>query len=169
MKMNTKTLIHLIVNIFVFSNLSIFAQSPIAYWSLDESTGTVAYDSTGNYTGNLHGCNWQSSGAKINGALQFNGNTDYVSCGTSIGSSSSLSVAFWVKPTMLKYQIPVDKLPVSGNAGWSVKLRDNGDIWMRIGSALTHDDIIISNAYQTDTWLNFIFTYDEGQVAVCLK
>ncbi len=149
----------------LFFNPLIYAQSPIAYWKLDESIGTVASDSSGRgNNGTLSGCTWLPGGGKINGTLQFNGSSNYVQCGTSVGSSSALTVSFWLKADALKYQIPIDKLPGSGKAGWSIKLRNNGDIWIRIGSEGTHDDLVLTGVYQANTWVQVAFTFLSGKV-----
>jgi alpha-L-fucosidase 2 len=150
--------------------LLIHAQGPIASWKLDASSGSIAVDSSGNNNnGTLNGCTWQPSGGKVNGALLFNGSTDYVDCGTTVGSSSSLSVAFWMNASSLKFQIPIDKLPGNGTAGWNIKLRDNGDLWIRIGSENDHTDLVIPNAYVVNTWEHVAFTFENGKLAAYIN
>jgi len=51
----------------------------IAYWKLDETEGSIAYDIAGNNDGTLNGGPiWHPAGGKIKGALEFDGVDDYV-------------------------------------------------------------------------------------------
>ena len=44
---------------------------PIAWWRLDETSGTTAYDSVGSNHGTVHGGRWTDG--KVGGALCFDG------------------------------------------------------------------------------------------------
>lgn len=51
----------------------------IAHWKLDETEGTVAYDSVGSDHANIHGeAVWQPDTGVVAGALEFDGIDDYV-------------------------------------------------------------------------------------------
>ena len=68
----------------------------VAYWPMDESTGSTAADSVGNHDGalqNMSSAAWVNG--KLNNALQFDGNNDYVDVG-SIGAYDDLTIALWV-------------------------------------------------------------------------
>ncbi len=71
----------------------------VAYWKLDEQEGDIASDSAGDNTGLLHGGPpWRSSEGKRDGALEFDGNNDYVSTGFVLNPSlGTFSVFVWVK------------------------------------------------------------------------
>ena len=65
-----------------FMLLSIPVQAAlVGHWKLDESSGTIAYDSSGNgYTGtlqNMSGTEWSSG--EIDGAITLDGSNDYIS------------------------------------------------------------------------------------------
>ena len=74
---------------------------PVAYYKLDESSGTVALDSSGN---NYHGTN---IGATVtaagydgtnNGAYSFDGSNDYISIpNPSLDLSGNLTISLWFK------------------------------------------------------------------------
>lgn len=67
------------------------------YWTLDETNGTAAADSSG--TGNnatVSGATWNSNG-KVKGCLSFNGVNNYAQLGNGFGDDFSIS--FWVKTT----------------------------------------------------------------------
>jgi hypothetical protein len=71
----------------------------VGWWKLDETSGTIAYDSAGTKHGTLYGGPvWQPTGGKINGALQFDGSNDYVSLpiGSLISSLTNSTFATWV-------------------------------------------------------------------------
>jgi hypothetical protein len=67
------------------------------YWPLDETSGTVAHDSSGNgNNATVSGATWSSAG-KINGCLSFNGLNYYAQAANSL--SGDFSISFWVKTT----------------------------------------------------------------------
>lgn len=78
-------------------------QPPIAYWNLDENTGTAANDRSGNgNTGTLNNqIRWFPG--KIGQAIGLNGTTQYVDLGdmSSTESVSTLTWELWVKPIVL--------------------------------------------------------------------
>ena len=74
--------------------------TPVAHWTLDETSGTTAVDSTGSHNGRLYGNpTWQPDGGMIDGALRFDGANDYVDCGTFNPSAATgqLTVCLWAR------------------------------------------------------------------------
>jgi len=73
--------------------------SLIAYWKLDETAGLVAHDSAGDKHGTLNGNPiWQPDGGKIDGALRFDGDGDYISAPfVRNPADGKLSVYAWIK------------------------------------------------------------------------
>ncbi|MEC8044250.1 MAG: kelch repeat-containing protein, partial [Verrucomicrobiota bacterium] len=73
----------------------------VGWWKFDETSGTVAHDSSGNGNdGNLtNGPTWV--GGKIGGALSFDGVDDFVQLvrGDVVGSGLHLSISVWIKPS----------------------------------------------------------------------
>ena len=73
------------------------AITPVAYWRLDEGSGSIAEDSVGTYDGILKGGPTWVSGV-INGALEFDGGNDCIEIGNYPVFSApegSFSVALW--------------------------------------------------------------------------
>ncbi len=70
----------------------------VGYWNFDEGAGNIAYDSSGKgNNGAISGATWIVG--KINGALNFDGASDYVSIGyhfNNLGLDGSLCM--WFKP-----------------------------------------------------------------------
>jgi hypothetical protein len=71
----------------------------IAHWKLDETEGTIAYDSVGENDGTLNGDpNWQPTAGKVDGAIQFDGLNDYVSTDFVLDPGKRVFSAFaWIK------------------------------------------------------------------------
>jgi len=94
----SKKLIYLISFVFVLSIASNASAELVAYWKFDEGSGTTAFDSSGNgLHGTIHG-NPKWSAGKIGGALDFDGNGDYVDCGNSelFDIVDELTVSAWI-------------------------------------------------------------------------
>jgi len=71
----------------------------VAHWALDETEGDIAYDSAGDNPGILNGNPiWQPAGGLYDGALEFDGNDDYVSTPFVLNpGKESFSVFTWIK------------------------------------------------------------------------
>ena len=71
---------------------------PISHWMLDETSGTIAEDSIGDNDGTLLGDPiWRPTDGKIDGALELDGNGDYVSLYpiSSLGGDS-VTITAWI-------------------------------------------------------------------------
>ena len=71
----------------------------VAYWKLDETEGSIAYDSVGDKDGTVNGDpNWQPDGGMIDGTLELDGIDDYVSTEFVLNPAvGELSVFAWIK------------------------------------------------------------------------
>ncbi|NIO09759.1 MAG: hypothetical protein GTO40_17845, partial [Deltaproteobacteria bacterium] len=71
----------------------------VTHWKLDETEGSIAYDSASHNDGTLNGNPlWQPSGGKVDGALAFDGTDDYVSTDFVLNPADGpFSVFAWVK------------------------------------------------------------------------
>ncbi|MFC1636591.1 hypothetical protein ACFL5Z_17305 [Planctomycetota bacterium] len=76
-----------------------FDPTLLAYWTLDETEGYIAYDSAGDHDGTLVGGPiWQPDAGIENGALQFDGIYDYVSTDFVLNpANGKFSVIAWIK------------------------------------------------------------------------
>jgi hypothetical protein len=97
-----------------------------------------------------------------NGPTSFNGTTTFVDAGTAPGSAAKLTVAFFATPAKLANMGVVDKIPLTGTKGWSLKMRSNGDLWFRVGSEGTKTDVIKTAAYAANTRVHIACTYANG-------
>lgn len=75
--------------------------SLLAHWKLNESSGSIASDESAQYNGTLHnGPSWNSNGWH-EGALQFDGQNDYVDAGPINISGGAVTLAAWIRPERL--------------------------------------------------------------------
>ncbi len=82
------------------------AGAPIAYWPMNETTGTLAHDASGNgHTGYLHDVTLGQPGSQVSSPAQtsmgFNGTSSYIDV-PSLNNNltpASLTVAGWIDPT----------------------------------------------------------------------
>jgi hypothetical protein len=84
----------------------------VAYWKLNDATGTIAHDSSGDgYNGTLtNGPTWTTG--KLGGALSFNAsNFNYITLGNiaSFGGMSAMTISGWVKSTSTDEEHIIDK------------------------------------------------------------
>jgi len=75
-------------------------EGPIAHWTFDEGSGGTAYDSAGGNDGTITGATWTSG--QINGALDFDGSSDYVNIGrpAALANMGSGTIMLWLKPSI---------------------------------------------------------------------
>ena len=114
-----------IVRLQVFSD-TIRAQlsdSLVSYWSFNEGTGVTAYDQWEGNNGTLGGGTpdyyptWKSGGECVSGkCLEFDGDNDYVYCGSNVNVSAPYTIEAWVKiPSTANGAVMVG-LGTSGNS-----------------------------------------------------
>lgn len=142
--------------------------SPIAYWKLDEASGNIAYDSSGNNNdGTINGATWVTD---VNGSgcsLNFNGVDNSVSIPFKLSSSpSSLTVSAWINSNFSSstgtilyngqggefslFSGNASGMPPNDIAGFNVKLTDGN--WY----------LVFSSALAPNTWYNIVGTWVEG-------
>ncbi len=87
--------------IFVANHL--FRDAPpvklIAYWKLDEETGSIAHDSAGMFDGTLNGIpQWEPAGGNKDGAIRLEGSGDFINTPFVLNPASGpFSVFAWIK------------------------------------------------------------------------
>jgi hypothetical protein len=137
----------------------------MAWWKLDESSGTTAADASGNNnTGTLTGGTWQPAGGQLQGALQLNAGSR-LNCGSGASlNTPSMTVCFWMKADSLQNANPIDKLPSNTTVGYAVKLRDTGTIWFRVGAepGTCLDVYGGASMYSAGTWVHLACSFDSA-------
>jgi len=126
---------------------------PLARWRLDESSGTVASDSVGGNDGTLNGDpTWRPSDGKIGGALEFDGNGDYVEVEGYKGVSGSKprTVTAWVRTESDASSLSIVRwgtLAINGGL-WSNVIGADG----KLKAAVLGGSVVGVTDIDDDTW-----------------
>ena len=102
MKARTNLLFVAVLGLFALCGSAWATDGPIAHWEFDEGEGTTAYDWAGNNDGIVYGASWTTG--QIDGALSFNGDDDYVDCGSDLTLDvTELTWTLWIKRAEATY------------------------------------------------------------------
>jgi len=133
------------------------------HWNLDEGSGTLAKDSSGNGNdGAVEGAQWVTG--VLNGALQFDGD-GRVNCGDApqLALTQVLSITLWVNPSDL-----VGDRAFAGrsaaNVGYAFKSM-NDHLRFTTPGVMDHDGN--NSILQLDSWQHVAVTFVAGQAAGC--
>jgi len=100
----------------------------VGYWNFDEGTGNIATDNSGKGNdGTIHGATWTISG-KVNKGLNFDGDRDYVDCGSdgSLNFSGPFTISVWINPHSVETrQDVVVRMPVDNSGGYGLRVEGN--------------------------------------------
>ncbi|MDJ1179191.1 hypothetical protein PJF56_09965 [Roseofilum sp. BLCC_M91] len=168
----------------------------IAYWSLDQESGTSAEDKTGKGNpGTLHGATWETSALPLTppektdsepSALMFDGIDDYVSLPIeSIPEGKEITISFWAKgasslpkqcSVFFAYPTP-NFNPSKGKIVYTVNIHlpwSNSNIYFDCGSDGNTYNRIYKAAQATDfkdKWTHWAFTLNAntGKMAIYLN
>ncbi|MCL4400013.1 LamG domain-containing protein [Patescibacteria group bacterium] len=136
-------------------------------WGFDESTGSIAYDTSGNGdNGNIIGAARASSTCKISSCLVFTTNSTYVSIPTNpyVHPTSSISVAAWVNMATSTGTFDAVVIPSSDDyylqAQWP-KWR-----FYVYNQSGVYKDVFSINPITLNQWYFLVGTYDGTNVAL---
>lgn len=158
------------------SDARVRAGDMVGLWAFDEGTGKTARDASGNKNdGKLNGdTKWV--GGKFGGALQFDGDLDYVEVGhdDTLNITKELTIVAWVKfdEIPVRENVLLDKGPKAGQAqyylGYEPKeeaffLNFNGQRWH------AGDDFNSPKVKDTD-WHHVAVAFDtaSGKITACV-
>ena len=135
--------------------------SLVAHWKLDETQGSIAGDSAGNYDGTLEGGpTWKPNGGQLGGALELDGIDDCITTPFILSPSAGpFSLFAWIK---------------GGMPGQAVLSQANGSDWLAAGTTGTlmtqlrqsgrNSQDLASQAVVTDgEWYRVGVTWDGSQ------
>jgi hypothetical protein len=92
----------------------------VAWWKLDEADGNSVADASGHHhTGTLAGdAKWQPAAGKLGGALEFDGNGDFVDLGNdpAFDCTDEMTVAAWIKVN--KFDRRWQTIIAKGDTSW---------------------------------------------------
>jgi hypothetical protein len=142
-----------------------------AHWKLDETSGTVADDSSGNgHIGNLKGglsFDHDSIPGPSDNALDFDGANDYIKAPTVVAPTSALTMAMWIRPNsdlnaasarmdLLHWGDPIQRPALIFN------FLGNGKIGLHVKiDGQTYDDIqTTTSSWQASRWYHVAVTFN---------
>lgn len=142
----------------------------VAWWKFDEAEGANASDSSGNnkIVQLVGGPQWQPAGGKVGGALEFDGDDDFIDCGPDekLNITGGVSIAAWIK---LSKSTPDQK--IAGNqdnisGGYKLGIYgDKAEFEVRdSGNSLRNNRFIDGGMIlQPDVWYHIVGTYSQGE------
>jgi hypothetical protein len=143
----------------------------LSWWRMDEGTGSSAYDSIDSNDLTVYDAVWTTSG-KINGALDFNGVTDYAYTATVSEPRDAYTIMLWfnsdnaidstdTRADLLATSSGRDRPYLCFNKGatgrlyWCDRSYDNDDDRLR-----APDILCTTSSWTADTWYHYAVTFD---------
>ena len=145
---------------FGFRPVRTILPKPVAYWPLDEGTGTKAKDSSGNkYDGTVSSATW-INGVKGKGLL-FTGK-GYVSTPfiPGYGPKDSFSMAAWFKTTTKSKSTSIFGLEMSKSSEIQVGLDTSGIVRFNLNDGSAGGDAKSSKTFADNTWHHIVAVRD---------
>ena len=149
--------------------------SQVALWKLDETSGNIAKDSAGNNNGTLVGDpQWQSSAGKIGGALEFDGDGDFVKIGdeSDFDMADQITVSAWIKVNQFdkEWQAVIAK----GDSAWRIQRNQNEDSLefacsgLKIPSGAPWGNLFGKKSVNDGQWHHVVCIYDGSKMYIII-
>ncbi len=171
-----KKLICLISLVSVLGLANIASADLVAHWKLDEGSGTIASDSSGNrHDGTLEG-NTQWVAGVLDGGLQFAGVPDrvVVPYSAQLNPTDAFTVSLWtnVAPGSSGYRSPItsrdERLTGGGQSGYIIYAGSNNNWQFWIGTG-TGWSTAAGTAVQNGEWTHVAVTYVPGDQKIYIN
>ena len=149
--------------LWVVVGVSVGAQ-PVAYWALDEGSGSLASDSSGHGNNGflLNGPTWTSG--NVGSGLSFDGTDDVVAVpdSPSIAAPVQLTIAAWIRHTpTTTFRAIVDKRD-STIDGYDLYIQSSGKLFMRVNSFSVQGNATVADT----TWHHVAGVYDGSSLTL---
>jgi outer membrane protein assembly factor BamB len=132
-----------------------------AHWKLDETEGSIAHDTASNHAGTLRGePTWRPTAGKIDGALLFDGISDYVSTPFVLNPTDGTFSAFaWIKGGA-PGQVVISQTEL-GSANWLLADSSEGNLMTELKVFGRGAPALMSQTVITDgNWHRIGFVWD---------
>ena len=133
-----------------------------AHWKLDETDGTIAYDSISLNEGIVHGDpTWQPADGQVDGALQFDGINDYISTPPVLDPADApCSVYVWLKGGA-PGQAVISQAGIPWGPHWLGAEPSEGNLMTELKGTGRFDRSLVSGSIITDgNWHHIGFVWD---------
>jgi hypothetical protein len=156
------------------------ADGLVAHWKLDETSGTIAADSSGNGHDGILGGGLSFDNDSIPGpsgnALHFDGRNDYINVPTISAPTGAITVALWFRPDsdldassgrmeLLHWANPIQRPHLTfsflGNGKMALSVSVNGEAY--------NDTQTTSDSWMGLTWYHIAITFDGVDFKVYLE
>jgi hypothetical protein len=136
----------------------------MAWWEMDESSGSTCYDATAN---NIDGTIY---GAALNsGYYSFDGTNDYVELGNACRPTDEITISFWLRSEGAgETRLILSNYNYSTNwYGYGVFLTSAGYIRMQIADGSgTMVQVTTTSSLTGTTWHHVVITWDGSTVSI---
>ncbi|HEV2331032.1 MAG TPA: immunoglobulin domain-containing protein [Verrucomicrobiae bacterium] len=136
---------------------------PVAWWLLNEGTGTVAYDYSGNgHNGTINpGVSWTSAGYSGTGAY-FDGTTGGdIAIGSAFSESVNWTATMWVNRWGTK-----NSSVLVGGQSYALKLEQSGDSGHVGYTWYSHNDYELNYVTPVNSWVHLAFVETSAGVSL---
>lgn len=145
-------------------------QGLVGYWPMDEGTGTVAQDLSGNGNNGtlVNGPAW-GPGKVGSGALIFNNSNTYIQLATFAPLAiNSKTISLWANPTGVQ---SYNMILSDGNGNYYVTFSGTGDMFASYinGSSVQISNVIASGVVSAGTWGYYTFVYNVSGANVTIQ
>jgi hypothetical protein len=128
------------------------------HWKLDETSGTTAFDSSGNGNDGVvnGGALWVAG--QLGGAMQFNGSDSFVAAPHIPLNSRSFTITMWVNPVLSGDQVVFGQVQTNAtNTSMHFRITGNGTVRMGFYS---NDLDTVAGTVADNNWYHITFWYD---------
>jgi len=133
-------------------------------WAMNETSGTVASDSSGNgLNATLTGSPIWTAG-KVGGALSLNGSTQFgqVADSPQLDGTNKLSISLWVRPTNLDSTNPrflvSKRINATNNCSYALYFHTGNKLFVDIDGS--NNRFSTNTTFANNTWYHIALTYD---------
>ncbi len=149
--------------------------SLVALWKLDEAGGNIAKDSAGGNNGTLVGDpQWQPSAGKIGGALEFDGDGDFVKIGdeSDFDLTDQITISAWIKVNQFdkEWQAVIAK----GDSAWRIQRNQSDDnlefacTGLKIPSGAPWGNLYGKRSVNDGQWHHIAAIYDGSKMYIII-
>ncbi len=139
--------------------------SPIAYWKLDEASGSTAYDSAGTYNGTIYGAT--PTEAVVDGAFEFDGYSDYIIFGDILDSEmgNAFTIGVWIKLREGAIQNIIDYMYIlwKSDDRPGIRISTDGLVSFLHWHAGTGISVRSINALEEEKWYYLSYVYNGSE------